>query len=252
MKRMLKKLVGLSVIAACASGCEQPRADCTTGHGGFAARYTLKPGSKQGTGTCDALKGEIVGLEKYNPSQAEPNKQDLTKARLRIRAESIGTLAALAEQEMVSLEGQPLDSVGDFVSTTPDDNNVCSVPLLSDAVLEVSAAGALPAADLKYTWRNVRIHVTTAYPGTQMAADLEYTEGECTASYSVLALWPAVSCEVTDAEGNRTADPTLCDPVADPAAGRATGSGINPDFKDRIACDPDTFLCVLTAPPEGL
>jgi hypothetical protein len=40
--------------------------------------------------------------------------------------------------------------------------------------------------------------------------------------------------------------------VADPAAGRATGSGINPDLKERVACDPDILLCVLTAPPDAL
>lgn len=44
-------------------------------------------------------------------------------------------------------------------------------------------------------------------------------------------------------------DEALCSPNEDPAAGRATGSGINPDFK--VRCDPDLTLCVLNeeAPP---
>ena len=82
----MKRILGLSIamyMVVTGAGCTQPGADCTTGHGGFAAKYTLRPGSKTGMGACDMLHGEVIGLEKYNPSQAgDKNKQDLTVATL--------------------------------------------------------------------------------------------------------------------------------------------------------------------------
>jgi hypothetical protein len=245
------RLGGLSLLALFALSCDQPPADCTTGHGGFATTYTLV--SKQGTGACDRLTGDIIGLEKYNPSQAsDPKKQDLTKAKLRIRPEDLSELAASTEEDLI--EVQALDSVGDFVAATPNEQNLCVVPSMTPASVSVSLGPGLPATDRTYSWTNVRVYVTTAYPGTQMAADLVYSEGDCSATYKVLGLWPAVGCGV-DADENgveEDIDPTLCDPFADPAAGRPTGSGINPDFKDRVECHPDLHLCVLRAPPAGL
>lgn len=258
MKRISETTLGLSIALfalGVGAGCEQPGVDCTTGHGGFAAKYTLVEGSKQGLGSCDAMKGEIVGLEKFNPSQADnPNKQDLTRASLAMRPERLGALADEAGQAGVMVDPKAPTSRGDFVSVSPDDNNVCSVPSLTPASVQIPAGSAVPAADVEYTWSNVRIYVTEAYPGTQMAADLTLRDGDCTASYKVVGLWPAVSCEVTgmNGEGAGVGDPDLCDPVANPAMGRPTGSGINPDFKDNLMCDPDTFLCVLKAAPEGL
>lgn len=255
MKRTSARLIGLSLLLAVASACEQPPADCTTGHGAFAAKYTLKEGSKQGTGACDALKGEKIGLEKYNPSQADdPKRQDLTKALLRIRPHALGDLANQAAEADVSIEGQELTSLGDFVSTTPDENNVCTVPVMTPAGIQIPAGSPIPEADIEYTWNNVRIYVSPAYPGTQMTATLTYREGGCTAQYSVLGLWPAVGCEATDDMGNGlgTPDDTLCDPIANPAEGRDIGSGINPDFRANLACDPDLLLCVLKAAPREL
>jgi hypothetical protein len=246
------RLGGLSLLALSALSCDQPPADCTTGHGPFAAVYTLQ--AKEGTGACDRLIGELIGLEKYNPSQAsDPKKQDLTTAKLRIRAAG---LTEQAEEEGSIVEVEALDSLGDFVSATPDAENVCSVPTLTPASISVALGPGLPATARSYTWSNVKVYVTTAYPGTQMTADLVYSEGDCSATYKVVGLWPAVSCGV-DEDGNgqfEKVDPTLCDPAADPAAGRATGSGINPDFKDRVVCnpDPDFAFCVLKEVPEAL
>lgn len=253
--RTLGRFMGLALVAAGALGCDQPPADCTTGHGGFAAKYTFKEGSKQGLGACDALKGEIIGIEKYNPSQAaDPDLQDLTKARLRIRPAQLGDIAVAAGEAGVSIEGQELAALGDFVATTPDANNVCTVPTMSSAALQIPAGTPLDEADIEYSWKNVRIYVTTAYPGTQMVGDLTYREGGCTAEYTVVGLWPAIGCEKTDEMGNGLGlpDDVACDPLADPANGRATGSGINPDFKPNLTCDPNLLLCVLREAPPAL
>lgn len=254
-KRTLEMSLGLSVLLASAAGCEQPPAACTAGHGGFAVKYTLKPGSKTGTGTCDTLLGEVIGVEKYNPSDpSDPLKQDLSTVRLRIRSSTIGELTVAAEEAGVSLEGQSASSLGEFASATPDENNICVVPSMSEASISIPEGGSVPAANVTYAWSNVRIYVTTAHPGTQLTADLVFTDGECSATYTALGLWPAVSCEVEDADGNGTGaiDPALCSPEADPSAGRETGSGINPDFRDRVVCDPDLKLCILKDAPEGL
>jgi hypothetical protein len=263
MKRILGSTLGLMFLLALGHGCVQPRIDCTTGHGGFTAVYKLKPGSKSGSGDCDTLKGEVIGLEKYNPSQADNlTRQDLTKAHLAIRTNMLGVLDRVASSAGVIDPTQALNSIGDFASTTPDENDVCSVPKLSPAhqtLPKFSYAAdpdkptemtAVDASDVTYTWSNMRIYVTTALPGTQLVGDLTYTKNGCTASYDVLALWPSVSCD----NGKGMPDPSLCNPEADADAGRGTGSGINPDIfaENRVKCDPDLLRCVLSAPPKQL
>ncbi|XXT20788.1 hypothetical protein WME94_04370 [Sorangium sp. So ce429] len=250
MKRTHGTQAGLMVVlASLVASCEQPRINCTTGHGGFAATYTLKPGSKQGEGDCDTLRGDVIGLEKYNPSQADDREeQDLSRALLAIRTTELGALAGEAEGAGVPIDGGAVFSMGEFASVEPDDDDVCAVASLSPAELDLPAFGERPATRIRYEWSNVRVHVTAAFPGTQMTADLTYTRGECTASYSVVGLWPAVACAGQDG----ATDPSLCDPQADVAAGRLVGSGINPDLEERVTCDPELALCVLKEPPEAL
>jgi hypothetical protein len=262
MKRLFGSTLALAALLSLLPACEQPKAGCTAGVGAFAAKYTLKPGSKVGQGSCDALKGEILGLLKYNPlKKGETKVQDLTTVRLVIRSTTLGELSVAAGSAMVKDAAHDPNSDGEFVSTVPDENDVCSVPKFSTAEQDLPAFQTpppdmtmVPATHIKYDWSKVRLYVTAAYPGTQMVGDLTYTEDGCSATYSVIGLWPAVSCEGKDDQGmpNGTADPTLCDPVANLDAGHATGSGINPDLKARVACDPDILLCILTAPPDAL
>ena len=99
-----------------------------------------------------------------------------------------------------------------------------------------------PVHDIGYTWTNINVHVTGTTPGTAMTATLEYSDIGCSATYSVRGLFPAVECETT-------AD---CLIAADPEAGIATGSGINPALFDYVICDPEMLYCVLTADPVDL
>lgn len=236
--------------------CEQPRIMCLAGHGGFAATYTLVPGSKEGTGDCDMLLGEIIGIEKYNPSTSEAAEtQDLTQATLAIQSDTLGTLARAADEAGFVDQDSQVYSLGDFETVEPDENDVCYVPTLSPAEQNIPELSPdVPQTDIKYEWSDVRIYVTAAYPGTQMVGTLRYTENGCSASYSVTGLWPAVACEALDADGNGTGqpDPRLCDPKANPEEGRATGSGINPDLAPNVVCDENLLLCVLKSPPEAL
>lgn len=248
---LLPIILGLAGIA-----CTQPRKACTTGSGPtpFAAKYTLKQGSKTGTGDCDTLIGEKIGLEKYNPAREDnPEKEDFTKADLAIQSATLGELAGAAADAGVPDQdpNHKLYSLGAFADAMPDDNDVCRVASLSPAEQSIAAIPADPDAgttgqpvDIKYEWSNVRLYVTARAPGTQMVADLKFTKDGCSASYSVVGVWPAVSCAVVDDGGMATGiDPSLCTPP---------GSGINPDFKENITCDKDLKLCVLKAPPPEL
>jgi hypothetical protein len=136
-----------------------------------------------------------------------------------------------------------------------------SVPGVAPPELIVPKTGTTPGTDIKYEWSNVRVRVTTAYEGTQMVADLKYTQDGCTAEYTVVGLWPAVSCAAKDPSGNPLdmPDPQSCDPFADPDAGRAYGSGINPDFQQDVTCGrvenpagDHQWLCLLKQPPDDL
>jgi hypothetical protein len=111
---------------------------------------------------------------------------------------------------------------------------------------------ALPAMTVKYEWANVAFYVSPSLIGTQFKADLTFTKDACTATYKVVGLYPGVPCEKTvsvmTCDGETTEEGTgmpndeACSPCADPAKGRATGSGISPDVE--VACDPDVLLCL--------
>ena len=50
--------------------------------------------------------------------------------------------------------------------------------------------------------------------------------------------------------GPMVPDVTLCSPYPNPAAGMATGSGIDPDYA--VTCEPTLMFCVLAKEPPSL
>jgi hypothetical protein len=158
-------------------------------------------------------------------------------------------------------------ALGDWATSVATDDNFCTVkdpnaieqdlayvpavpPTLPDGG---GGSEAVPALNVKYEWSNVRFYNTPAAPGTQLIADLTLTRTQglpdggagtpCTTQYKAVGLWPAVSCEDAD----HMLDETLC--YADPAKGRASGSGIGPDLLTR--CDPVLKHCVLVKDPPS-
>jgi hypothetical protein len=151
------------------------------------------------------------------------------------------------------------------------------------------AVEEIPGQHIKYEWSNIRVLVKPTGLGTQLVGDLTYTADRtsdagtqnCTQQYRVRALFPSVDCHKLDANGDpvmpETRDFCHCLPYADPDNGRTTGSGLGPDFfgppaplgaapgacelsqtnadaleaQAKVACDPDTFLCVLKAEPTN-
>jgi hypothetical protein len=244
-----------SIIATAA--CDQPRTQCSTGRGDFAAKYTLVPGSVTGTGTCGELKGDTLGIQSYN-AVGDKNRPDLDKTSIAIKSATLGAAIANA----TSLDYGDPDTAhkpyafGTFSSVEPGSDNFCTIPTLQPAIQNIPAlpgipatpdtdAGpgdpavdALPADSVQLNWTNVKVYVTAAATGTQLSGDLEYTENGCTAKYKVNAVFPAAPCD----DGNGKPNVALCGAEANVDAGLVTGSGLNPDYA--IECDPDLLLCV--------
>ncbi len=227
--------VGALALASC-SGAVQPGPACLAGHGGWAAKYTPKPGQTL-TGACAVKKGEVVGIETY---YGTGTSRDLEKFALKT-----ATLTALEDTANIGLDpDHSIISLGNFADPRPDADNFCSVPSFSAAEQHLPADGADPAVDISYKWSNVKLFVTAASPGQQLSAELEYSEDGCTAKYDVSAVYPAVDCGVTDEDGNYVmngsvfeVDETLC------AGSNVYGRSIQPTYP--VKCDASIHLCVL-------
>jgi hypothetical protein len=261
--RMTLIACGLSLAA---SGCaEQNNVQCAAAVGEFAAKYELK----SGTGPCAELPGEILGLQTY---VTNPQKGGDRRPSIAIKSGRVGEFVANGENEEWIVDGKAqsvepvLDtntshqfySFGKFEKRLPNGKDICTVPTLSDAALtlpeiaehevrdgdnddgddtngiDTLPVDAQPAQNLKYKWSNVRVYVTPALTGVQFAADLSYTEGSCTAKYSVKAVSPATWCD----DGNGKPDDSLCVPGSDPWA-----PSLSPDIP--VKCDPELLLCVI-------
>jgi hypothetical protein len=104
-------------------------------------------------------------------------------------------------------------SQGNFASATPDADNLCTVPKLSDtrvvipelppveddpATEEDESFPGQPAVDVTLTWSNIKVFVTASITGTEFQADLvdvrKTPGGEtCTIRYRAIGLAPAVA-----------------------------------------------------------
>ena len=248
------------------------------------------------------MKGQVIGVEAYNPPNSDRTNADLTKGLIAVKGQ--GIVDAIDLHGGTADTAHPTYSRGDFSTSEPGGDNFCNVPTLTVAeqnlpfVPEVPPTGdpdagpdafdpgapAIPAQDIKYAWSNIKIIVKPTGLGNQLVGDLTYTTDtsedggaptHCEATYRVRALFPQIPCEhpATDA-GPATPDFCQCLPYADPANGRALGSGIQPDLfgpqpppsaacelspanataleaAARVACDPDLHMCVLKAEPTN-
>jgi len=264
---------GGTAAASAAVSCDQPKPFCIVTPAPFAVR--LDEVSRDGD--CDSFGPDgfnadaVVGIAPYyeRDSKGQP---DYRRGSIAIRTSEVGGLIATAEGfEVEPGAGNPY-SLGDFAEELPDDNDICSVPVLSDTHLvldEVAAAPddpatadedesfpGQPAQDITLQWSNLKIVVSAALFGSQMEADLTDTRvaangDTCTIKYHALGLSPAIHCFKSDEEGNPVMkddgtydiDPDLCNSEADPEAGRFSGSGISP--LSNTECDAVTGYCLL-------
>jgi hypothetical protein len=259
----------LAALTLTLGACHQPRPKCTVAHGTFAATYELV----EGKGDCAGLRGEILNVQGYIASMSATNKRpDYDKTSIGIEPASIADLLSVSSgTAMPDARDKPY-SFGFFSSAEPNGDDFCIAPKLNVARLrlpalpdialdECTTVPAQPATDIAYAFSNVRVYVTPDAIGTQLSADLKYTQGTCTATYKVRAVSPAVPCGVEtpapdagmqDAgaqdAGPPAADagaPPMCPPPAGPSVaddGACTGSAINSEFA--LKCDPEILLCV--------
>jgi len=207
MKTQIKwSLLTAAVVALGACNSGQPTPPCAVGHGGYSAKYTLVAGSCTGTG-CEAApsatsgscirSGDIIGVDKYRPTTASGSQTVWLKAE------------PLAEAEFGTVAGDVSPGIGSgaLAAATGDAQNFCNVPTVT-----AMTGTTLLGDTLTYTFSNVKFYMTGAVPGTQFKADLSISGADCTARYTVDALYPVVFCPAFDANGDATGlgDVTAC------------------------------------------
>jgi hypothetical protein len=252
-------LVALAM-PSCAT--EQPTSRCQAAPGPFSMKYTLV----SGTGDCAEIKGDIAGVHSYWRT-GEDGVPTVTRGPVAIKTDEVGTL--------LKKYGRPGDSamataVGTFKTEKPDANGFCEVENMSPTTLKLAAVPSMPAGDAGMTdplppveltlkWSDVKFYVTAAQPGTMFSGRLEYartvTDQACTATFDVIGMYPAISCEGSamvngQSQPSGKPDDTLCDPCPDPTNGRLTGSGVHPAID--VSCDAETLSCIPRAAVPSL
>ncbi|MCA9690072.1 MAG: hypothetical protein R3A51_13335 [Nannocystaceae bacterium] len=238
-------LATLTTVVASMPGCAQPLVNCSSAHGAYAATFELTSGDA--SSACGQLVGDVIGMQTYFTEGGVNGTPMYDKAKVAIRAESMGLLierAALADIADTT-DGHTANALGDFTAGYPAEDEFCEIPEFSAAEIslpeipeipddpeteEDDTVPAQPATSVRYEWRNARILVSANAQGTQFSADLTYTQDGCTAEYHVVGVYPAVGCELDE---ECTAD----------------DSGINPDFPTR--CHAELGLCVLVGEPPA-
>lgn len=236
-------------IASCA--IPQPAFECNA-LPPFWGFYTLESGA--GNGACAEIPGDSIAMQRYLP----PNGKT---ARLAILPYRVGALRNVAfdcnvedceERTNDEVVGETVyidpndpklakeSAIGTFENLIPNDNGVCTLVNIDDAVQNfpaksdtyeatLSDGGTVmqtddyPALSLRYKWENVRIISTAQFPGTLFEGKVTITEDGCTAKYNVYGVHPIVDCD-TDED---------CDPNPNPDAGRLFGSGLSADYSPR-------------------
>jgi len=217
---MTRHILGLGLAAVLGASCDtaQPPIGCPVQSLEWSATYRPKPGN-----TCPVKAGEMLGVQKF--STPERNE------RLSIKPQTLAD---------IDLDGRDTSrvpySLGELAKES-DTEGFCAATNMAVAEKHAPADGDLPPADIVYRWSNVRVLAIPRAPGTQMVADLEYTEDGCTARYEVWAMWPGdVECD----NGEGQPDDSLC----------ASAGSINPDFA--TVCEPTLLRCVPATRPPSL
>ena len=257
-------VAAVALVVAASYGCDQPEPQCATGRGLFIARYKVVSGGAD----CAAIKGEIVGVNTYSAvGEGQPDYDKASAALESTTTSNAVNNAAAADQADPDKTHQAY-SLGNFTESKST-NNVCHIPTLAPSIQTLPAipededlgTSEQAATTITYAWSNLTAYVTAQSNGTQLTADLVYsdTAAGLNCTYKVQLLSPSVDCTlvdttkpspkpILDANGKPQPDPTACLPAANDGAGNGatkhpTGSGINPDFKTH--CDPELLQCVL-------
>lgn len=229
--RFLNKLavgaLGLGALTIGSCAIPQAAVECNTAAPMFAF-YTLESGVAGSA--CAAMGGDVLATQRYlAPGETDPRLGLLPASGALTRAEG----RTSSEDPSLAHEA----AMGHFKTMNPDERGICDVVNIADGYETYDAipgdpgdpdAGIDPTPDVpettvRHAWENVRVLSTAQIQGTLLDGEVTVTQDGCTAKYHVYAVNPIVLCQ-SDAD---------CDPAADPANGRATGSGMNPVYSPR-------------------
>jgi hypothetical protein len=260
-------VIGTSALLT-ACNFEQPTAGCIVQDASFAnwaAKYDLKEGQNISAECQEKLTigqtatintgGEAWGVFKFkDPDRAETSVLTIRPqglysraaldpcdpdTRQRLLAQN-PELQSAFETECALQEGQSpyaQTAVG-RLPDEPDAQNFCVTSDWKAGTVNPRPSGQVrpdvaPTDSISYQFSNVRVYAAPDAPGTQIGADLTYVRDECTAQYTVRAIWPAVPCNP-----DATASADRC----------GEGSGINPNFK--VRCDTTFRVNNTRVPPN--
>jgi hypothetical protein len=220
-----------ALAAAALVSCEatQPKPFCRVRQDAYAARYMMQ--SMQGACTGKVLAGEIIHLQYYRTAPSDPNGG----TSIAIEAESV----AEAVRGTAGATGMEY-SIGKFTTVNPGDDDLCLAPVLSETSI---VAGT---TRLGYAWTNIQMKVTPDSNAIHFGADLVRKDGDCTVTYKVSAVNPALHCgDGVDQMGQP--DPSTGKPVVT-ACEAVQGSGLSPELQYECDATPDgaggTHLCL--------
>lgn len=201
---MHDRTIALAVcaLAAALAACDQPKPKCNVAHGAFWGQYLLVSGE----GECAMLTGEELDVQSYYAPRSKTDRRpDYENVSIGIQPLTITAALSNAAGIADPAEDDVPYSLGRITTKEPGKDGFCVAPKLSTAQLHLpevpehmpdmcSVAPAAPAVDVSYAFSNVRVYYTPAAIGTQFTADLTYRQGDCTARYKVVAVYPMVSC----------------------------------------------------------
>lgn len=223
------------------------------------------------------LTGEELDVQSYYARRSKTDKRpDYDEVSIAIQPWAI--TAALSNAAGIA-EPEPNDvpyAIGRFVTTTPRSDGFCVADKLATAQLHLpevaeheldmcTTAPAAPSVDVSYAFKNLRVYYTPAAIGTQLTADLTYTQAGCVAKYRVAAVYPMVSCAVaTPLEAAGASDAAIADAMApadaaeidrdasdaDLDAGEIAGANA-PDADVDAGLMADAGACPPPEPPTG-
>jgi hypothetical protein len=212
----------LAVAALGSCDATQPKPYCRVQQDTYAARYIMQ--SMQGACTGKVLTGEILHLTYYRAPLTEANGT----TSVAIQPESV----LEATHELTMSAGMEY-SIGKFTTINPGDDDLCKVPTFAETNITT------PMARLSYAWSNMQLMVTPVSNAIHFGADLVRKDGDCTVTYKVSAVNPALHCgDGMDMMGHP--DPTTGNPNQK-ACEFEQGSGLSPDLA--YTCDA-TLLCL--------